>query len=522
MSKPQHRSAPDPNLKGWPGGIPFIVGNEAAERFSYYGMKAMLIPYLTTLYVATGLTNDLAGKSAAHDVHMFNAAVYALPMVGAIVADRLLGKYRTIIALSLVYCLGHLLLSLFGDSLHGVQVGLAFIALGAGGIKPCVSAHVGDQFGRSNWHLTKKVFQVFYFAVNFGSFFATLLMPWMLAKYGHEIAFGLPGVLMFIATAVFWSGRHRFIHVPGKPGGKLGILDAASGTLLFVGVLGVWLYGPQFGLSMMWRAIIGFSSLAGGLGLFAYRQRIAPDDGFLAVLWTTLTRGKERTRAELGEEAYDGMLAVFRVISVIIFVVGFWALFDQKDTTWVLQATKMDRTFTLPLVGSFTLLPAQTASANPILVLILIPLFITVVFPALERMGLKITPIGRMAFGMMLVAFSFVLTAWLQIRIDSGETVHFAWQLVAYVILTTAEILVSATGLEFAYSQAPRRMKSTVMAFFYLTVTFANVFVALVLEATKDKPLVGQFWFFAEVMAIIGVLFVIRVKFYKSREYAQE
>jgi POT family proton-dependent oligopeptide transporter len=207
---------------------------------------------------------------------------------------------------------------------------------------------------------------------------------------------------------------------------------------------------------------------------------------------------------------------------VIIFVIGFWSLFDQKDTTWVLQATKMDRTFTLPLFGSFTLLPAQTASANPILVLVLIPLFITVVFPALERMGLKITPIGRMAVGMLLVAFSFVLTAWLQIRIDNGETVHFAWQLVAYVILTTAEILVSATGLEFAYSQAPRRMKSTVMAFFYLTVSFANIFVAIVLDATKDKPLVGQFWFFAGVMAIIGVLFAIRVKFYKSREYAQE
>src|SRR5206468_3436537 len=121
-------------------------------------------------------TPDIAkdAEAAANSVtHLFFAGVFALPMIGAIIADRLLGKYRTILYLSLVYCGGHAVLSLFDDKLIGMYVGLALIAIGSGGIKPCVSANVGDQFGKANWHLVRVVYQIFYFSINFGSFFAT-------------------------------------------------------------------------------------------------------------------------------------------------------------------------------------------------------------------------------------------------------------------------------------------------------------------------------------------------------------
>jgi POT family proton-dependent oligopeptide transporter len=521
MADTKYREAPDATQTGWPGGIPYIVGNEGAERFSFYGMRSMLVTYLTTLYIASNLPHDAATAAAKHDYHMFNAAVYALPMVGAMIADKLLGKYWTIISLSLVYCFGHLLLAIMGNSVHGMHLGLAFVALGAGGIKPCVSAHVGDQFGRGNWHLVKKVFQIFYFAVNFGSFFATLLQPWLLARYGYEIAFGLPGILMFIATVVFWMGRNKFIHVPGKPAGKLGALDAVSGTLLFVATIGIWLFGPQFEVGMGVRAVVSVASLVVGAGLFFYRQRLAPDDSFLPTVLSTLVRGPERTRTALGDEAYEGMVAVFRAASVIGFVVLFWALFDQKDSTWLLQATQMDRSFTVPLLGSFTLLPAQTGAANSVLVLILIPIMVLKVFPWFEKRGMKITPIRRMTVGMLMTALSFVVVALIQQRIDAGAHVHWAWQIIAYVILTTSELLVSATGVEFAYSQAPKRMKSTLMAFWYLTVTFGNLFVVLIIDLTKGRPVVQQMWIFAGIMAAVAVLFSIRAAFYQSRDYPQ-
>ena len=90
------------------------------------------------------------------------------------------------------------------DTRFGLSIGLGLIAMGSGGIKPCVSAHVGDQFGKTNSHLLEKVFSWFYFSINFGAFFSTLATPLLLEKYGPNVAFGIPGVLMFIATFVFW------------------------------------------------------------------------------------------------------------------------------------------------------------------------------------------------------------------------------------------------------------------------------------------------------------------------------
>ncbi|MCA9059353.1 MAG: MFS transporter, partial [Planctomycetaceae bacterium] len=221
--------APDPKQTGWPAGIPYIIGNEACERFSYYGMRAILQIHMTALYAAliigerTAEAVEAARSEAQHSVHLFAAGVYAFPMIGALVADRLLGKYWTILSLSIVYCLGHLVLAFGEESLGGMYLGLGLIAIGSGGIKPCVSAHVGDQFGKGNWGRVEKVFQWFYFSINFGSFFATLLIPWLHARFGAGVAFGVPGILMFLATIAFWMGRKVFVHIPPKHGGKLGL-----------------------------------------------------------------------------------------------------------------------------------------------------------------------------------------------------------------------------------------------------------------------------------------------------------
>src|SRR5690606_16412826 len=148
---PGHRVEPDHATTGWPPGLGYIIGNEGCERFSYYGMKAILYVYLTYLLSEAGLQKALVEREATAVIHTFFAGVYAAPLLGAFVADRLLGKYQTIIWLSLAYCAGHGCLALFEGDFTGVAVGLGLIALGAGGIKPCVSAHVGDQFGKGNW-----------------------------------------------------------------------------------------------------------------------------------------------------------------------------------------------------------------------------------------------------------------------------------------------------------------------------------------------------------------------------------
>jgi proton-dependent oligopeptide transporter, POT family len=544
------RTSPDHETRGWPPGVPYIIGNEGCERFSFYGMRAILTDYLATeLYLRTApFSSDPKTFAQAH-YHLFVAAVYAFPMIGAIIADRLAGKFRTIFYLSLVYCAGHACLAVFEGSAYGMWTGLALIAIGSGGIKPCVSANVGDQFGRNNWFRVRSIFQAFYFIINFGSFFATLLIPVIWRKFGASWAFGIPGILMAIATVIFWLGRDKFVHVPQKPGGTLGLLDTLSSVLLFM------TFGHLFFTSglLPWYALLAISlaHLVLGLAVFFYRQRIQLDDGFLAVLlFGVLLKGRTSLRpppretvesvvevnAEIAErrrkladsklfgpavrlfgiEAAEGPVAVLKIISVFFLVSIFWALFDQHGSSWVLQAKEMDLK-----VWFLTLEASQIQSLNPLIVMLLIPFVDRLLYPGIERLGFKATPLRRMTAGMLIAGTSFVAVALIQHRIDASGpgVVNVAWQIVPYVLITLAEVLVSITGLEFAYTQAPRRMKSTIMGFWLLAVSLGNVLVSVV--SLIKLPPAEFFWVFAALMGAAGLLFGLRAHFYKQQDYVQ-
>lgn len=228
MEANPYRTTPDASSK-LPGGIPYIIGNEAAERFSFYGMKAILVVFMTKYIMGTdGSVDPMTDDEAKAYTHLFVSSAYFMPILGAIIADAFLGKYKTIISLSIVYCLGHFALAL-DETRVGLTVGLTLIAIGAGGIKPCVSAHVGDQFGTHNHQMLSKVFSWFYFSINLGACVSTLLTPVLLRddRFGPSVAFGVPGALMLLATWVFWLGRHKFIHVP--PAGMGAVREAFSG-----------------------------------------------------------------------------------------------------------------------------------------------------------------------------------------------------------------------------------------------------------------------------------------------------
>ncbi|MCA9582428.1 MAG: hypothetical protein KC416_11580, partial [Myxococcales bacterium] len=517
-------------------------------------MRAILYIYLTHLLGSEGLVGDAAKDAATHTYHLFAAGVYALPIVGAIIADRLLGKYHTILWLSIVYCLGHVCLAVFEDDISGFRMGLVLIAVGSGGIKPCVSAHVGDQFGKGNWHLIERVYQAFYFIINFGSFFATLAIPWVKEAYGPAWAFGIPGILMAIATFFFWMGRHVFVHVPPRPGGKLGLIDTISGTLLFFSIGSLMFFGAfsesYAELSWALKGLISVGFLAAGLTVFAFRQSLAVDDGFLSVLFYAFkvkvtgredeplpsaiaTEGAPDSTAAVtdhwlfgpavrrfGAEIAEGPWAVLKITTVFLMVSVFWALFDQHGSSWVRQATDMDRT--LEIFGStITVLPSQVQAANPLLVMMLVPLFGLWGYGAVEKLTrVTMTPLRRMTLGMFVASTSFVVVALIQERLDAGVSVHIAWQLVAYLLITAAEVMVSVTGLEFAYTQAPRRMKSTIMGFWLLCISLGNELVAL-LAGFQGLPLATFFWIFAGLMALAAVLFGARASFYTYQDYSQ-
>ena len=446
MAKHQYATIP-PNITTMPPGVPFIIANEAAERFSFYGMRSIVIVYCTGFL---GMIEPDARAIFA----LFIALVYFCPIFGSIVAEGLIGKYRTVLYFSIVYCLGHFTLA-FLDSQWAAEIGrkwvlyagLILIGFGSGGIKPCVSANVGDQFGESNKHLLSKVFGWFYFSINAGSFISTIACPFLLAdsRFGPRWAFGIPGVAMVIATIFFWAGRKKFVHIP--PAGL----------------------------------------------------------GFLKQVFSK-----------------EGLGALGRLAIVYVFVAMFWSLWDQSSGgSWTLQAQKMD----LHWMG-MNLIAAQVQTANPILILLFIPLVNYVLYPFIDRF-FTLTPLRKIGIGLFLTAASYLVIWYIQQMIDAGGKPSVNWQFLAYVILTLGEAMVSITGLEFSYTQAPNKMKSAVMALWLFTVSMGNLFTAGVnyfirnADGTVKMNDQQYFLFFATLMLAAAVVFVIVASFYRGRTYLQ-
>ena len=450
-----------------PKQIPFIIGNEACERFSFYGMRNILTVFLIDYLLVNVAPDEGARRAMAKaNVHLFVSGVYFFPLVGGYLADRFLGKYRVILWLSVLYACGHAMLALFEKSVTGFYAGLFLIALGSGGIKPCVSAMVGDQFDEATKERAKTVFAIFYWSINFGSFFASLLIPKTLKLYGPTVAFGIPGVLMAIAVVVFWAGRKLYVVVP--PTGR----------------------DPHSFLRVVRSALSGAR---------------APGDHWL-----------DRAKKQHPEESVEGTKAVFRVIAVFLPIPFFWMLFDQKASTWVVQAKSMD-----PQVGPFTFEPSQMQLVNPLLVMLLIPLTTGLVYPLAKKLGYELVPLRRMTIGMVMGALSFVIAGLVNIPVEAGQRLSILWQIVPYVVLTVGEILVSTTGLECAYSQAPPTMKGTIMSLWNLTVTAANLTVALA-SALNVFTGSAQFFFYAGMALCAAVALGLVARRYRSHEWYQK
>jgi len=455
----------------WPPQIKFIIGNEACERYSFYGMKGILAGYITGEVLRGGLghTKD----TATMWIHLFIMANYFMPLLGAYVSDRLWGRYKTILWISLFYCAGHGVLAL-SDLTTNQETrtwmlwgGLALIAFGAGGIKPCVSAFMGDQFQEGKSRLYEKAYATFYFTINFGSFFSFLTIPFIAKTYGYGWAFGIPGILMGLATFIFWLGRHRYIRVPPARETK----------------------------------VAGFFPV-----LIAALNNRQPGKGF----W-------EGARSRFSAEEVSAAQSVLPVLSIFILIPPFWAMFDQHSSTWVLQAQSM---IPVKITDRYTIGGEEMQSLNPLLVMILVPLLTGVLYPLLGRL---ITPLRRIGLGMFVAGFSYLVVAWIQQRLAAGAQMSVLWQGLPYLILTTAEVLVSTTGLEFAYTQAAKSMKSIIMSFWLLTVAAGNGLVALITKfggsGSHDASVTpGRFLLYALMTFVVSAIFVVVAQFYRYRE----
>ncbi|NXN42271.1 S15A1 protein, partial [Rhinoptilus africanus] len=377
-----------PSCFGYPLSIFFIIINEFCERFSYYGMRAVLV-----LYFKYFLQWDDNLSTAIY--HTFVALCYLTPILGAIIADSWLGKFKTIVSLSVVYTIGQAVMAvssindLTDQNRNGSpdnipvhialsMIGLILIALGTGGIKPCVSAFGGDQFEEDQDKQRSRFFSIFYLSINAGSLLSTIITPILRAQECgihskqrcYPLAFGVPAALMAISLVVFIAGSGMYKKVK-----------------------------PQGNIMVQVSKCIGFAIK----NRFRHRSKEFP---------------KREHWLDWASEKYDKRLIaqtkmVLKVLFLYIPLPMFWALFDQQGSRWTLQATTMDGNFV-----AIQIQPDQMQTVNPILIIIMVPVVDAVVYPLIKKCKINFTPLRKITVGMFLAALAFVAAALVQVQID--------------------------------------------------------------------------------------------------------
>uniref|UniRef100_H2V5Q6 Solute carrier family 15 member 2 n=1 Tax=Takifugu rubripes TaxID=31033 RepID=H2V5Q6_TAKRU len=452
----------------YPTSICFIVVNEFCERFSYYGMKAVL-----TLYFLTYLKWDKDLSTAVY--HAFSSLCYFTPILGAVIADSWLGKFKTIVYLSIIYVIGHVVKSVGAIPTVGntdvhialSMIGLILIAFGTGGIKPCVSAFGGDQFDEEN---RQKFFSIFYMSINAGSLLSTLITPILRGDvqcFGgdcYALAFGVPAALMVVALVVFISGSGLYKRNPPEGNVLLEVCRCIG-----------------FAIKNRWR-----------------RSKYDPD---------------RKHWLDWAEEKYSKCLIqeikmVLRVLLLYIPLPMFWALFDQQGSRWTIQAARMNM--------AFVILPPQML--NALLILVFVPIFDLIIYPLVGLCRIKITRHVKVCYIYQMCVCVCVLQEADSVVPHKMEDVkandiHIAFQIPQYALMTAGEVMFSITGLEFSYSQAPANMKSVLQAGWLLTVAFGNVIVLIVAEGAGLEQWI-EFLLFACLLLGVCIIFSIMAHFY--------
>uniref|UniRef100_A0A671XNP7 Solute carrier family 15 member 2 n=1 Tax=Sparus aurata TaxID=8175 RepID=A0A671XNP7_SPAAU len=504
-------------------------------------MKALL-----TLYFLTYLHWDKDLSTAIY--HAFSSLCYFTPILGAIIADSWLGKYKTIIYLSIVYVIGHVVKSVGAIPTVGntdvhialSMVGLILIAFGTGGIKPCVAAFGGDQFDEEHTSERQKFFSIFYMSINAGSLLSTVITPILRSDvqcFGgdcYALAFGVPAALMIVALVVFISGSSLYKRSP--PEGNI-LLEVCS--------------------------CIGF----------AIRNR-----------WQRAKYDPPRKHwLDWAEEKYSKRLIqeikmVLRVLVLYIPLPMFWALFDQQELVCLLSLSDVlfyqscfsyefyinllvsvcqdpPEYVTLPVVGSgqgqtidVTLngktsefqYPVEQQKAYSII------LYSDTGAVKCELVGDPQTALNSTEYSRLVKVLRRTSSGFYRLRacsnlnlglLDFGGSytfvlmeesgtivpykmedvkandVHIAWQIPQYALITMGEVLFSITGLEFSYSQAPANMKSVLQGGWLLTVAFGNVIVLIVAEGAGLEQW-KEFLLFACLLLGVFIIFSIMAHFY--------
>ncbi|HEY9516255.1 MAG TPA: peptide MFS transporter [Gemmatimonadaceae bacterium] len=421
----------DRALLGHPRGLGLLFITEMWERFSFYGMRALLI-----LYLVNALKWDTA--SAANLYGTYTMSVYLTPIIGGYLADRFIGTRRSLVLGGIIIALGHFTLAFPGMQMF--YAGLTLIVIGTGFFKPNVSTMVGQIYPAGDSRRDAG-FTIFYMGINLGAFLGPLVCGYLAQTpgYGWHWGFAAAGVGMVLGLVVYVSLRDKYLPGIGvrfkeepKPGAlaealdRATIMQAGGGALAGVLIGGFTTDWGLIGISM--GAIIGAA-----LGL--------------AILGS---HGAERKR-------------VIALFIVAFFVVFFWAAYDQTGSSMSLFA---DRNTNLQL-GSTTLRSSWFQSVNPAVILLFAPLFAWL-WVWLGRRGLEPSTALKMVIGLTLLGIGFIFLAIGGRHADAGVLVSPLWLIAAFTFHTWGELCLSPVGLSYVTKVAPARFASLLMGVWFL------------------------------------------------------
>jgi POT family proton-dependent oligopeptide transporter len=466
--------------RGHPPGLTLLFLAEMWERFSFYGMRALLV-----LYLVNALKWRPADASNLYGT--YTAAVYLTPLLGGWIADRFIGTARSLVVGGVIIALGHFTLAFapesagaggvypVGGSMAAFYAGLALVVVGTGFFKPNVSTMVGQLY-RAGDERRDAGFTVFYMGINLGAFLAPLVCGYLgeSPRFGWHYGFGAAGVGMVLGLLTFVWGRNRYLEGIGLPPARAGAHhassqrgadytagDVAEGAVLQaeVGAAQQVATTPLPGIiAGLAGAVLGY--VAGGLLGFFMGGII------LWALATTVlgTRGEERNR----------VLAIF---VVVFFVIFFWAAYEQAGSSMNLFADK-NTDLTAPgwmrgLAGGDRIPASWFQSVNPLVLLASAPLF-AMLWPRLARAGREPSTAMKMVWGLALLGVGFVFMV-LGARASAGGALVSPWWLVAaYAFHTWGELCLSPVGLSYVTKVAPLQFASLMMGVWFLANAAAN------------------------------------------------
>ncbi|KAL9230598.1 hypothetical protein vseg_005931 [Gypsophila vaccaria] len=514
----------------------FIFGNECCERLAYYGMSTNLVNYFTDQL-------NQGTATAAKNVNNWSGTCYVMPLLGAFLADAYLGRYWVIAIFSIVYALGMALLTM-SASVKGLkpsctskgechatsaQVGVAFaalylIALGTGGIKPCVSSFGADQFDENDEKENKKrssFFTWFYFSINVGALIASSVLVYIQLHVGWGWGFGVPAVAMALAVVSFFSGS-RFYRLQ-KPGGS----PLTRVAQVLVAAFRKYNVKVPEDKGLLYETPEG-SGIKGSRKL-EHTDALSCLDKAAVPIPSDDIKGEVNSWRLCSVTQVEELKAVLRLLPIWATGIVFSAVYGQMSTMFVLQGNLMDQ----HIGPKFKIPSASLSIFDTLSVLFWAIIYDKMIIPVARKYtGHKdgFTVLQRMGIGLVISVFSMVAAGILEVaRLDmvrknnyyDAPTVPMSifWQVPQYFLIGCAEVFTFIGQMDFFYEQAPDAMRSVCSAISLTTVALGNylssLLVTIVMSATTkngslgwipDNLNRGHLDYFYWVLAVLSVL----------------